>query len=362
MQDDNKIYVVPTTNNIVERVLVNAGIEYHFVKNLSAELIYNMPRNSILFWDYGCFQLENEDLNEIDLSLENEKLWLSFFKKNNKLVLQPYEDYKLLMPYEKNYANNNILKKYVNYKSNIIFLTYGEFYKINFDFVLWSISPLEYPLVFMPFDYFENDYQRTFDFCLLSNFKSTRPYRKKFVSYLKKNSNLLNEQKKYISSEVPRDINLTEVNHNKANTFVPLISTQKNSYLEIVLETNDGNGFTLLSDKIIKSIISKTPFIVIADPCYYKMLHNLGFRTFSSVIDESWANLDSSEEKWELILNTLNYIETVGYKNFYKRVEHILEHNFNKCRSILFDNIHNEQKRILDFLKYCEIHNYKERR
>lgn len=72
-----------------------------------------------------------------------------------------------------------------------------------------------------------------------------------------------------------------------------------NSYLHIVTETlvsNDPNQI-FFSEKTFKPIVFMRPFVLINRAGALKQLHEMGFKTFSDVIDESYDDIVDNEQR-----------------------------------------------------------------
>ena len=109
----------------------------------------------------------------------------------------------------------------------------------------------------------------------------------------------------------------------------PSMDLYTNSFIEIVPETLfEGHHF--YTEKTNKPIATKTPFLVVTTPGYLQFLKSLGFKTFDSLIDESYDNEVNLELRIEKMLNTLENIIDNGVYEFYHSSKPILEHNFNK--------------------------------
>jgi len=64
----------------------------------------------------------------------------------------------------------------------------------------------------------------------------------------------------------------------------------KNSYLYICTETYTHGEYKSLTEKVFKPIANFQPFVFVAYPGALKLLRELGFKTFSPLIDESYDN------------------------------------------------------------------------
>lgn len=104
-------------------------------------------------------------------------------------------------------------------------------------------------------------------------------------------------------------------------------------WLEIVPETcyRDLYFFT---EKTFKPIQTKTPFLVISTAGYLDYLKNLGFHTFSCLIDEGYDKHHQIEDRVKHMADVLEEIVSHGAANFYASSQEILDHNFSRLCEI----------------------------
>jgi hypothetical protein len=102
-----------------------------------------------------------------------------------------------------------------------------------------------------------------------------------------------------------------------------------NCYVEIAPETcyRDLNYFT---EKTQKPMMTRTPFLSVANQGYLKWLKSQGFKTFDSLIDESYDTCPAVEDRVCSMLNTLEHIVASGAEQFYLACQPILDHNFSR--------------------------------
>jgi len=106
-----------------------------------------------------------------------------------------------------------------------------------------------------------------------------------------------------------------------------------NANIEIVPETcyKDGYFFT---EKTMKPIITKTPFLMVSNCGFLEYLKNLGFKTFDSLINEKYDKEYNIDNRIDLLLESLADIIKNGTREFYLAAEDILEHNQNRLFEI----------------------------
>ena len=131
------------------------------------------------------------------------------------------------------------------------------------------------------------------------------------------------------------------------------------SFLSIVVETYCGDNPPFFTEKTWKPIAMKQPFILMNSKHSLKFLQDLGFKTFESVIDETYDNLDNPD-RWEFIFREIKRISTLSIeelKNKHKQLEDILKHNYNHFYYVLPKIYNNEIEKIgKDIIKLIEKH------
>lgn len=100
------------------------------------------------------------------------------------------------------------------------------------------------------------------------------------------------------------------------------------SYYSLVTETNADNTFNFYTEKIVKPILSRRLFIVIAGMLYLRHLKELGFRTFDNIIDESYDEEEDYIKRWSMALDQLKYLCTLDPVAIHQKIHPTLEHNY----------------------------------
>ena len=112
----------------------------------------------------------------------------------------------------------------------------------------------------------------------------------------------------------------------RLSQLIPLEVYNK-SYYSIVSETNTDSSFTFLTEKTAKPLIAGRLFLVAGNRHSLRTLRNLGFKTFDSVIDESYDGIYSQFERIKAMLEQVNYLCTVDPESIYKKIEPVVKHN-----------------------------------
>ena len=95
----------------------------------------------------------------------------------------------------------------------------------------------------------------------------------------------------------------------------------------IIAETLDDDNIPFISEKTAKAIMAGHIFVILSGRHFLKSLHDLGFKTFSSVFDESYDEAETRSGRIYRIINTLKYIKECDTTKLYNDTKEIREHN-----------------------------------
>jgi hypothetical protein len=113
----------------------------------------------------------------------------------------------------------------------------------------------------------------------------------------------------------------------------PSMDLYRDSWVEIAPETLYRDGY-FITEKTVKPIVTKTPFLTVSTRCYLEYLRQQGFQTFGNIIDESYDQQPLVEDRVRLMLEQLQDIIRNGSEAFYKECALVLEHNQNRLFEI----------------------------
>ena len=111
-----------------------------------------------------------------------------------------------------------------------------------------------------------------------------------------------------------------------------------NSYVSVVTETNfyKSQPGRFVSEKIFKPIAQRHPFVLVSVPRTLELLRDLGYKTFSPWIDESY-DLETDDNKRLLMvvreIERLSNLTPEELTNYLNGVRDICKHNFNALLS-----------------------------
>jgi hypothetical protein len=135
------------------------------------------------------------------------------------------------------------------------------------------------------------------------------------------------------------------------------------TFWHIVTETVFYYNKLHLTEKIFKPIVSKQPFMLLAAPGNLAYLKNYGFKTFDSVIDESYDTIQDNDLRVEAVVKQLHWYcnLTPGEKtDIIQRLEPIIQHNFDhfygEFRHIITQELITNTKTLFKDIGYDDSH------
>ena len=135
------------------------------------------------------------------------------------------------------------------------------------------------------------------------------------------------------------------------------------AFWHIVTETVFYYDKLHLTEKIFKPIVSKQPFMLLAAPGNLAYLKSYGFKTFDSVIDESYDLIQDNDLRTEAVVKQLHWYcnLTPGEKtNVIQQLEPIIDYNFHhfygEFRHIIARELLDNTKTLFKELNYDDSH------
>lgn len=113
-------------------------------------------------------------------------------------------------------------------------------------------------------------------------------------------------------------------------------------------ETIDDIDFGVFTEKTAKPIIAKRPFVVFGSPGHLQALKTLGFKTFSSVIDESYDKETDREKRFKMVIEAMEKVNALDPVEVYKKLNIILNYNKAYFEKTAWNTKFNSDTRIYD--------------
>jgi|694.fasta_scaffold92009_4 hypothetical protein len=125
--------------------------------------------------------------------------------------------------------------------------------------------------------------------------------------------------------------------------FIDLDFYNQTAY-SIVFETHFFENFItenetyFMTEKIAKPILAKRMFLVVGVANYLEKLRNLGFKTFDTVIDESYDKVTDLDQRQELIIQEMKKLVKIDQEVILQKIEPIVQHNFYHLMKLYYDD------------------------
>lgn len=135
------------------------------------------------------------------------------------------------------------------------------------------------------------------------------------------------------------------------------------AFWHVVTETVFYYNKLHLTEKIFKPIVSKQPFMLLAAPGNLAFLKSYGFKTFDSVIDESYDTIQDNDRRTEAVVEQLHWYcdLTLGEKtDVIRQLEPIIDYNFHhfygEFRHIITRELLDNTKTLFKEIGYDDSH------
>jgi hypothetical protein len=110
-----------------------------------------------------------------------------------------------------------------------------------------------------------------------------------------------------------------------------------NSFVNIVTETRYDTPFQFISEKTLKPIISKRPFILLSSPGTLALLKSFGFKTFDQWWDESYDQEKDHYKRFKMVYELTQDIlskDKETLEKYLEEMQEILDYNYNHVKNI----------------------------
>lgn len=119
--------------------------------------------------------------------------------------------------------------------------------------------------------------------------------------------------------------------------------------IDIVTETVFNYPGVQLTEKIIRPIVNKRPFIIVSAAHTLEYLHSKGLKTFAPFINECYDSIEDPIQRMKFILDEIYRIARLPIdtiQNFVLEYTSVLEHNFNILKGLEEQELSSVAKRL----------------
>ena len=307
-------------------VVRDLSLEYDYQKEPN---LYIMPMRFLRNFEFDFFK------KWLDCFFVNKQNTILFFENGDTNieiinVLYPEGYFDLFRPFKDNiyfcYADDHEREKFKDLESfNLVRIGYGS---------QWDINSIKY----------KTTVQRQDKFLLTTIPRKNAEHRYGLVDGLR-SRNLLDHHIGRIAEPGEKGMIKTLVEDPDTDRYVgkvisnPIGFGMPSRWANIAWDLYEQVGFeiapetvykdtTMITEKTVKPIIAKIPFVILSNYTHYDYLKSIGFKTFDSLIDESFAYEVDLNTRTEKLLDTVEYIIEHGILNFYNSAKEICDYNF----------------------------------
>lgn len=99
------------------------------------------------------------------------------------------------------------------------------------------------------------------------------------------------------------------------------------TFFSVVVESHNFPGVFFFTEKVAKPMIAQRLFVLAAPAGSLQKLRDLGFKTFGSVIDETYDNIQDDALRFLAVARLIHHIGTLDRGLLYQQILPILQHN-----------------------------------
>jgi|LakMenE01Jun11ns_1017448.scaffolds.fasta_scaffold9954839_8 hypothetical protein len=126
------------------------------------------------------------------------------------------------------------------------------------------------------------------------------------------------------------------------------------TYFTVITETDHDYYYTPPAEKIYRPMLIGHPFIAIAAPNFYKDLHDMGFKTFGTLIDESFDTINNHSDRLHKATQTIISLAKLSKSDldsFLSACKDICDYNREHMMSLYGKQILTNHTNLTNFLK-----------
>lgn len=115
--------------------------------------------------------------------------------------------------------------------------------------------------------------------------------------------------------------------HLPLSKVVPISIYNQCAY-SIVAETSCDNRISFYTEKVIKPLLARRLFVVFSGVHFLRNLKRLGFKTFDTVIDESYDDIEDDQQRWSAAYQQVIKLCKLDQSWVYSQIKNTVEHNY----------------------------------
>ena len=123
------------------------------------------------------------------------------------------------------------------------------------------------------------------------------------------------------------------------------------AYFNYVVETHFDNDTIFLTEKTFKPILNLQPFVIVGNPGSLRLLKDLGYKTFDTVIKEEYDNIVNHKDRMSQILKISFDLTNLSHKH-HMRIQQIISQSLQHNQKLFLSPKVNRINKLLNELKY----------
>lgn len=110
----------------------------------------------------------------------------------------------------------------------------------------------------------------------------------------------------------------------------PLTNVYKDILVDVVVESHVMGNTFFPTEKTLRPMWLKKPFVVFSSSNYLLYLRQMGFKTFNDFWNEDYDGFETKDRLHKIyqVLDWISRLSTVEINHMYQQMQHILDHNF----------------------------------
>jgi hypothetical protein len=109
--------------------------------------------------------------------------------------------------------------------------------------------------------------------------------------------------------------------------IVPIQIYNQTAY-SIVAETGPDNRYSFFTEKTSKCIMGRRLFVMFSGARFLENLRRIGFKTFDTVIDESYDQIVDNHHRWQAAFEQVKKLCEMDQSEVFEKIAPIVEHNY----------------------------------
>ena len=142
---------------------------------------------------------------------------------------------------------------------------------------------------------------------------------------------------------------LTDQEHNNHKLIHEEYFNQ--AYFNYVVETHFDNDTIFLTEKTFNPILNLQPFVIVGNPGSLRLLKDLGYKTFDTVIKEEYDNIINHKDRMSQILKISFDLTNLSHKH-HMRIQQIISQSLQHNQKLFLSPKVNRINKLLNELKY----------